>query len=252
MLKELMQQQLAQETGIKQEILAKLLPTETEKPNQHSAPQSRSTLQPASPQKPDQNQQHSAHVNPHNSSDGPHYDGPNYDDNEEHEFDVGDFIDTDHSAQTPAQVIPNTSSKENKQLSGNTEKALTLLVKFPESAQQIKPLEDFEPEDENERLLCETLKKLKRSPQNSSIGLLILWTGSPYADYIKSIANKKLDFSISEDNSHYIQGTLQDLQLRSLRREWESLQHKVTTGKLTAEEKARYLALPQQLKKHKK
>jgi DNA primase len=116
-------------------------------------------------------------------------------------------------------------------------------------------LEDFEPEDENERLLCETLKKLKRSPQNSSIGLLILWTGSPYADYIKSIANKKLDYSITDDNSHYIQGTLQDLQLRALRREWKSLQQKIASesfNKLTVEEKARYIALPRQLKKAQK
>lgn len=252
MLKELMQQQLSQETGIKQEILAKLLPTESEQPNQHSTSQQRTSQQASHDLAPKQSQHSSAHVNPHNSGDSPHYDGPDYDEDEGFEFDVDDFMDNSHTLQTPSQVTSSISSKENKQLSGNTEKALTLLVKFPESAQHIEPLEDFEPEDENERLLCETLKKLKRSPQNSSIGLLILWTGSPYADYIKSIANKKLDFSVSEDNSHYIQGTLQDLQLRSLRREWESLQHKVTTCKLTSEETARYLALPKQLKKHKK
>jgi DNA primase len=254
MLKELMQQQLSQETGIKQEILAKLLPTETEQPNQHRAYQ-----QPTSPLAqdtvPKQNQQSSAHVNPHSSDDGAHYDGPAFDTNEEHQFDVGDFIDTDTATHFSLNVTSSANSKENKQLTSMTEKALTLLVKFPESAQHISPLEDFEPEDENERLLCETLKKLKRSPQNSSIGLLILWTGSPYADYIKSIANKKLDYSITDDNSHYIQGTLQDLQLRALRREWKLLQKKIATqsfNKLTAEEKTRYIALPRQLKKAQK
>jgi DNA primase len=254
MLKELMQQQLSQETGIKQEVLAKLLPTETEQPNQHSASQQR-TSQQAQDTGPTQNQQSSAHVNPHNPDHSAHYNGPAFDNNEEHEFDVGDFIDTDTVANYSPNVTSSANSKENKQLTSITEKALTLLVKFPESAQHITLLEDFEPEDENERLLCETLKKLKRSPQNSSIGLLILWTGSPYADYIKSIANKKLDYSITDDNSHYIQGTLQDLQLRALRREWKLLQNKIATesfNKLTAEEKARYVALPRQLKKAQK
>ena len=255
MLKELMQQQLSQETGIKQEILAKLLPTESAQPNQHSVSPQRASLQPSKDSIEKQNQQSSAHTNPHSSDTSPHYDGPDFDNHEEYEFDVGDFIDTDGITQPSLRAAVTVNHKENKQLASMTEKALTLLVKFPESAQHIEPLEDFEPEDENERLLCETLKKLKRSPQNSSIGLLILWTGSPYTDYIKSIANKKLDYSIDVDASHYIQGTLQNLHHRALRREWQALQNKVATesiSKLTSEEKARYLTLPKQLKKHKK
>jgi hypothetical protein len=254
-LKELMQQQLSQETGIKQEILAKLLPTETEQPNQHRASQHRTSYQAPQDTAAKKNPQSSVHVNPHSPDDGAHYNSPDFDSNEEQEFDVGDFIDTDTVVKFSANVTSSANSKENKQLTSMTEKALTLLVKFPDSAQHITPLEDFEPEDENERLLCETLKKLKRSPQNSSIGLLILWTGSPYADYIKSIANKKLDYSINDDNSHYIQGTLNDLQLRALRREWKLLQNKISTesfNKLTAEEKARYISLPRQLKKAQK
>jgi DNA primase len=244
MLKELMQQQLSQETGIKQEILAKLLPTNTEQPNQHGTSQQRTSHQTPQDTLPQ-----------YSPDNGAHHDGPAFESNGEHEFDVNDFIDTDTVAKFSPNVTSSANSKENKQLTSMTEKALTLLVKFPESAQHITPLEDFEPEDENERLLCETLKKLKRSPQNSSIGLLILWTGSPYADYIKSIANKKLDYSITDDNRHYIQGTLQDLQLRALRREWKLLQQKIATesfNKLTAEEKARYIALPRQLKKAQK
>ena len=252
MLKELMQQQLAQETGIKQEILAKLLPAETEKPNIHRAAQNRENQQPEHPL-----QEGKKSGNPHQSSGQVadiHYDGPAYNDEEEHEYDVGDFIDTDAPASSNQSVIPS-NHKENKQLTNMTEKALTLLVKFPESAQHIELPEDFEPEDENERLLCETLKKLKANPQKSSIGLLILWTGSPYTEYLKSIANKKLENAIDDDASHYIQGTLQNLQHRALRREWQTLQNKVASksaSTLTSEEKVRYLALPKQLKKHKK
>ena len=247
-----MQQQLAQETGIKQEILAKLLPAETEKPNIHRAAQNRENQQPEHPL-----QEGKKSGNPHQSSGqiaDIHYDGPAYNDEEEHEYDVGDFIDTDAPASSNQSVTPS-NHKENKQLTNMTEKALTLLVKFPESAQHIELPEDFEPEDENERLLCETLKKLKANPQKSSIGLLILWTGSPYTEYLKSIANKKLENAIDDDASHYIQGTLQNLQHRALRREWQTLQNKVASksaSTLTSEEKVRYLALPKQLKKHKK
>ena len=147
------------------------------------------------------------------------------------------------------------SSKEDKQLVILTQKALTLLVKFPDSAQRIELLEDFEAEDENEQLLCEILKKLKQSPQSSSIGLLIQWTATPFSEQLKNIANQPLEIPDGVDPCNDIEGILQRLHHRALRREWQSLQNKVATesiGKLTAEEKARYLALPKQLKKHKK
>lgn len=246
MLKELMQQQLAQETGIKQEVLAKLLPTETEKPNQHSSRPSSSPTE-SQPISPSQNVQPVV--------DGQHYDEHQYTGDEEQEFDVGDFIDTDPNAESQNSAFTKSNSKENKQLALLTQKALTLLVKFPECAQRIELLEDFEPEDENERLLCEILKKLKQSPQSSSIGLLILWTATPYADLLKEIANQELELPEGIDPSDDIQGILQRLHHRALRREWQLLQHKVATesiSSLTAEEKARYLALPKQLKKHKK
>lgn len=239
MLKELMQQQLSQETGIKQEVLAKLLPSETEKTNQH-----RST----SHTYPD--------TSPDSSSEPYHYDPALHSNNEENDVDIADFIDTNNLASETSEIDrPKAATKEDKQLSALTQKALTLLVKFPESAQRIEPLENFEPEDENERLLCEILKKLKQSPQNSSIGLLILWTGTPYTELLKEIANIPLEIPEGIDPSNDIQGILERLQHRALRREWESLQHKVKTesiNKLTSEEKVRYLALPRQLKKHKK
>jgi DNA primase len=244
MLKELMQQQLAQETGIKQEILAKLLPIEKEVPNQHSARAARPTTN------------YSADIGtPQSNAEPQHYDVNQYSD-EEQEFDVGDFIDTDTSAQAPSLLIqPYTNSKEDKQLAILTQKALTLLVKFPDSAQRIEPFEDFEPEDESERLLCEILKKLKQSPQSSSIGLLIQWTATPFSEHLKNIANQALELPEGVDPSNDIQGTLQKLRLRLLRREFQSLQNKIaesTFTSLTIEEKARFVALPKQLKKHKK
>ena len=244
MLKELMQQQLAQETGIKQEILAKLLPIEKEIPNQHRARAARPTINNESGINESQSEPES-----------PHYDENQYS-NEEQEFDVGDFLDTNNlSHAQPHPTLPNTSSKEDKQLAILTQKALTLLVKFPESAQRIEPLEDFEPEDESECLLCEVLKKLKQSPQSSSIGLLIQWTGTPYTEHLKNIANQILELPEGVDPSNDIQGTLQKLRLRLLRREFQTLQNKIAENSftsLTIEEKARFVALPKQLKKHKK
>jgi DNA primase len=253
MLKELMQQQLAQETGIKQEILAKLLPTEVSNKNQHQDNRN----------KPNQTQtatkvQQAPAVNSAEHVSHGDYENHQYDANED-DYDVGDFIDTQpdtpNSADLNIASAPTANSKEDRQLSILTQKALTLLVKFPESAQRIEPLEDFEPEDESERLLCEILKKLKQSPQSSSIGLLIQWTATPFSEQLKNIANLPLEIPEGVDPSNDIEGILQRLHHRALRREWQLLQHKVSTesvSQLTADEKARYLALPKQLKKHKK
>lgn len=248
MLKELMQQQLADETGIKKEILAELLPEKEEKP---------STLPPAADSAQRTSNQstsieggqttpiHST-TTAQNAQEEAYYD-PSLE--HEEDIDLGHFIDTNHDLPSARQ------SKEDQQLASLTQKALTLLVKFPESAQRIEELEDFEAEDENEQLLCEILRKLKQSPQSSSIGLLIQWTATPYAEHLKAIANLPLELPEGIDPSNDIQGILQRLQHRALRREWEYLQHKVKTesiNKLSAEEKARYVALPRQLKKHKK
>ena len=259
MLKELMQQQLSQETGIKQEILAKLLPTETIKPNQHRA----SSQQPSQVQQSDQIQEgqtkQTSAPQTHTSN---NYDDHQYDANED-EYNEADFVDIDSSSQAEISSkidnsgIDNTkaNTKEDRQLAALTQKALTLLIKFPDSAQRIESLDDFEPEDENERLLFEILKKLKQSPQSSSIGLLIQWTATPFAEFLKDIANQPLELPEGVDPCNDIEGILQRLHLRALRREWQSLQNKVATesiSKLTAEEKARYIALPRQLKMHKK
>jgi DNA primase len=241
MLKELMQQQLSQETGIKQEILAKLLPTENEQPNQHRAirQQPDPTIKPQIDQAAPQ----------HTSS---QYDDNQYYNSEEQDFNASDFMESDDSAQLSSKTAIPRNTKEDKQLATLTQKALTLLVKFPESAQRIEPLEDFEPEDESERLLCEILKKLKQSPQSSSIGLLIQWTGTPFSEHLKNIANQPLELPEGVDPSNDIQGTLQNLKLRLLRREFQTLQIKIAENSftsLTIEEKARYVALPMQLKK---
>ena len=267
LLKEIMTNSLSQETGIDKETLAQLLPEEKERTNRHDSKASTAITQPnakskSSLSKPQTNNlapttQETAYHAEATDTETAHHHEHQYNIDSEQEIDIDDFIDSENPTLAQANRTPNTkeNSKENKQLASMTMKALTLLVKFPESAQHINLLEDFEPEDENERLLCETLKKLKLNPQKDSISLLILWTGSPYADYIKSIANKKLDFTINQDNSEYIQGTLQDLKLRALRREFRSLTDKVrllSLKGLTAEEKTRFVALPKQLKKHKK
>jgi DNA primase len=245
MLKELMQQQLAQETGIKQEILAELLPAQEDKPQ---TPRVQSTV-PAT--------MTSANAEVEQGYSEPSaYLGAEYHGEDEQEYDVGDFIDTDSLPPTASSAnVSFGNSKEDKQLAILTQKALTLLVKHPESAQKIEALDDFEAEDENERLLIEILKKLKQSPQNSSVGLLILWTGTPYAELLKQLANQPLDLPEGIDPSNDINGILQKLHHRALRREWQALQFKVANesiAKLSTEEKARYLALPKQLKKHKK
>lgn len=234
MLKELMQQQLAQETGIKQEILAKLLPAETQpQTNIHSNGHGKTANT-----SPSDNT-----VSSETASDVPHWH-------------LTDSVDSNTSAENTAELTPqdHQSNKDNKQLAALTMKALTLLIKYPLSAQNIEWQETLEPEDENERLLYEIFKKLKQSPQESSVGLLIQWTGSPYVEFIKSIANQRLELPEGVNPCDDITGILQRLERRALRREWQTLQHKVASGSislLTAEEKARYLALPRQLKKHK-
>lgn len=49
--------------------------------------------------------------------------------------------------------------------------------------------EGFQPQAEEEQLLLGIINKLKASPQNSTIGLMMQWIGSPYQDDIKRIAN---------------------------------------------------------------
>ena len=251
LLKEIMTNTLSQETGIEKEILAELLP-EQEEPN-YAQRSSRTTERPS-------NKSSDTHNNPHANDDNFSSDytiayDPS-DENSEHDLDASDFIDAAVSITNEQPEKKNAPIyKEEKQLTLLTHKALTLLIKFPECAQRIEPLEDFEPEDETERLLCEVLKKLKQSPQNSSIGLLILWTGTPYSELLREIANIPLELPEGVDPSSDIQGTLQRLHHRALRREWQDLQHKVKTesiSKLSSDEKARYLSLPKQLKKHKK
>ena len=251
LLKEIMTNTLSQETGIEKEILAELLPEEKEPnyPARASQSSDNSVGQAAK-------SLHNPHANEGSSAtDYPVAYDPSLED-AGYEFDASDFIDA-ATALSPTEPSSQTavSYKEDKQLTLLTQKALTLLVKFPECAQRVEPLEGFEPEDENERLLCEILKKLKQSPQNSSIGLLILWTGTPYSELLREIANHPLELPEGVDPSNDIQGTLQRLHHRALRREWQDLQHKVKTesfSKLSMEEKARYLALPKQLKMHKK
>lgn len=69
------------------------------------------------------------------------------------------------------------------------QRALQFIVDFPHCAGDIEIPQSFEAQGEEELLLVEMIKKLKASPQNSTIGLMMQWIGSPYQSEIKSIAN---------------------------------------------------------------
>lgn len=67
--------------------------------------------------------------------------------------------------------------------------ALTSLVQNPALAQALE-IPACEPESEIERLLFEVLNRLKQTPQNDSIGLLIQWTGTPFQQQLKELAEQ--------------------------------------------------------------
>ena len=250
MLKELMQQQLAQETGIKQEILAKLLPTEVEKPNQHRVRTNNSTES--------QQVNNTATSAPTTSAPSTqHHDENQYRGDEEQEFDVSDFIDTNDSSQEMPQADqPSASNKEDKQLAILTQKALTWIVKYPENAQRIDITNGFESESEPEQLLQEILKSLKSNPQNSCIGLLISWTATPFVEQLKDIASPELEQLPDVDFSHHIQAIINTLQERPLKRELQRLSYIIHNAEspkdISKADSHRYHVLKRQLKKAQK
>ena len=67
--------------------------------------------------------------------------------------------------------------------------ALTALVQNPALAQELE-IPACEPESDIERLFFEVLNKLKQTPQNDTIGLLIQWTGTPFLQQLKELAEQ--------------------------------------------------------------
>lgn len=254
MLKELMHQQLAQETGIKQEVLAKLLPVEADKAIQNSSrestPHQQSSQVPSAP-----SANNNSATQQHSTQEMPIYD-PNHFVDEDHEIDESHFIDI---APQHMQENPDSNEheqKENLKLNALTQKALTWIVKYPENAQRIELGEGFEAESETEQLLLEILKSLKKNPQNSCIGLLINWTASPFVEQLKAIASPKVEQLPNIDFSHDIQAIINMLQERPLERELQQLSNILKRAKspkdISKEDSQRYHLLKRQLKKHKK
>jgi len=136
----------------------------------------------------------------------------------------------DHSADTLAPLV---------------HKALNALVKQPTLASQLE-LPEADPESEHERLLVEVLKKLQQNPQESTIGLLIQWTGSPYLNELRDIADNP--HSQIRPSASDISSVLKQMSARKLSAELQVLDGKLKRGeKLTDEEKTRQRDIRRQL-----
>ncbi|MCT7358251.1 DNA primase [Thalassolituus pacificus] len=136
----------------------------------------------------------------------------------------------DHSADTLAPLV---------------HKALTALVKQPSLASELE-LPDTEPESEYERLLIEVLRKLKQTPQQSSVGLLIQWIGSPYQAELQQLADRP-DRQMKPTAAD-IAVVLKQMNARKLSAELRTLTSKFERGeKLSSEEQARKRELHKQL-----
>ena len=141
-----------------------------------------------------------------------------------------DLPHVDHSADTLAPLV---------------HKALHSLVKQPALANQLE-LPDAEAESEHERLLLEVLKRLKASPQQSSVGLLIQWTGSPYQEELRAIADNP--HSQIRPAASDIAEVLRQMSARKLEAELRELTRRFELGdKLSTEERARKRELQRQL-----
>lgn len=239
MLKELMQQKLSQETGIKEEKLAELLPEEEALP-----PVAASAAKPA--QSSHSQSQYQAPPSPSGYSaaaSAQPADLPDYYAPEDDEVDVGDFVDHPTTG----------SSKEDLQLQAMVARALRMLAQNPACATDLDSIEEIEGEDDQEILFLQLIKQLNQAPQTGVIGLLTHWTGKAFFEEIKAAATEILELPAGVNPAGEINGVLQKLTVRHLRREWQQLQTKVRQKqKLTSEERLRYKELPQQLKNHKK
>lgn len=141
-----------------------------------------------------------------------------------------DLPHVDHSADTLAPMV---------------HKALHSLVKQPALANQLD-VPDAEAESEHERLLLEALKKLKASPQQSSVGLLIQWTGSPYQEELRAIADNP--HSQIRPAASDIAEVLRQMSARKLEAELRELTRRFERGdKLSTEERTRKRELQRQL-----
>lgn len=121
------------------------------------------------------------------------------------------------------------------------EQALISIVQKPNLATQIQLPDNLEAESEQERLLIEVINKLHNSPQQSSIGLIMQWTGSPYQETFKTLANREVDIGASSGG---IQQILDRLAARKDDKRLQDLEWKYNARlPLTDEEREEFKAL---------
>lgn len=144
-----------------------------------------------------------------------------------------------HVAEHPDAQLPMLEDHSADTMAPMVYKALCALVRKPELAHKLE-LPNIEPGSEQESLLLAVLKKLKASPQNGSIGLLIQWTGSPYWPELKRIAELQAEVPpVAGD----IASVLKQLEARTWQVELQRLEARFANGTLTSDERARLTEL---------
>lgn len=124
-------------------------------------------------------------------------------------------------------------------------KALAALVYSPSLAQALPPCE-FDAQTDNEILLQQVLKKLHESPQQSSIGILTQWVGSPFQAQLKAIAETKDQCDVLPQRGD-VMSVLTQLNFRSQEHEHQQLRAAFARGDtLSAQQKARLQELNRQ------
>ncbi|GGY36336.1 DNA primase [Bacterioplanes sanyensis] len=88
-------------------------------------------------------------------------------------------------------------------------------------------LPDTEAQSEYERLLIEVIRKLQQSPQKDSIGVIIQWTGSPYQQELKQLA-EQAEQQQQLASASAVKHVLERMDTRRLDDEWQQLQAKLT------------------------
>lgn len=114
-------------------------------------------------------------------------------------------------------------------------KALQALVLQPDLAGQLT-LPDAEPENDAERLLIEVIRCLHQAPQQKTIGLLIHWTGRPFHDELKQMAETSGDTANTITlGPADINMVLQRISGRTLENELSALNKKFSQGETLTE-----------------
>ncbi len=150
-----------------------------------------------------------------------------------HADDYSRSIEDDESVSTPLAAL--------------VEKALHAIVQQPELANHLT-VPDTDPQSDSERLLFEVIRCLHQNPQKDSVGLLINWTGRPFHQQLKQLAedinSSSLPITLSVTD---ISQLLLRIENRQQEAELNRLNAKFSAGqKLTVEERQRQRFLTKQ------